>query len=92
MFPALLPQDRRKFGPLGWNIRYDFTDGDLNVSLAQLQEYLDKWVVGRGAGTPDEGSGTGERGSRATGQAAGRPCGIKGALSNLSGARCFTLP
>ncbi|PNG98992.1 Dynein heavy chain 1, axonemal, partial [Tetrabaena socialis] len=34
--------DRRKFGPLGWNIRYDFTDGDLNVSLAQLQEYLDR--------------------------------------------------
>ncbi|KAF5829736.1 dynein heavy chain and region D6 of dynein motor-domain-containing protein [Dunaliella salina] len=34
-------QDRRKFGPLGWNIRYDFTDGDLNVSLAQMKEYLD---------------------------------------------------
>jgi Na+/melibiose symporter-like transporter len=23
--------------------RYDFTDGDLNVSLAQLQEYLDSY-------------------------------------------------
>ena len=41
LFHAVI-QDRRKFGPLGWNIRYDFTDGDLNVSLAQLQEYLDK--------------------------------------------------
>lgn len=42
LFHAVI-QDRRKFGPLGWNIRYDFTDGDLNVSLAQLQEYLDKY-------------------------------------------------
>ncbi|GLC56009.1 hypothetical protein PLESTB_001054700 [Pleodorina starrii] len=44
LFHAVI-QDRRKFGPLGWNIRYDFTDGDLNVSLAQLQEYLDKYRV-----------------------------------------------
>ncbi|GLI62391.1 hypothetical protein VaNZ11_005010 [Volvox africanus] len=44
LFHAVI-QDRRKFGPLGWNIRYDFTDGDLNVSLAQLQEYLDKYTV-----------------------------------------------
>ncbi|GAX80571.1 hypothetical protein CEUSTIGMA_g8008.t1 [Chlamydomonas eustigma] len=42
LFHAVI-QDRRKFGPLGWNIRYDFTDGDLSVSLAQMQEYLDKY-------------------------------------------------
>jgi dynein heavy chain len=38
-----MKQDRRKFGPLGWNIRYDFTDGDLMVSLQQMHEYLDKY-------------------------------------------------
>ena len=42
LFHAVI-QDRRKFGPLGWNIRYDFTDGDLTVSLQQMQEYLDKY-------------------------------------------------
>jgi len=42
LFHAVI-QDRRKFGALGWNIRYDFTDGDLMVSLQQMHEYLDKY-------------------------------------------------
>ncbi|CAG9466771.1 unnamed protein product [Pedinophyceae sp. YPF-701] len=42
LFHAVI-MDRRKFGALGWNIRYDFTDGDLSVSLAQMKQYLDDY-------------------------------------------------
>eukprot|EP00954_Amorphochlora_amoebiformis_P013449 1056195-Amorphochlora_amoeboformis.AAC.1 len=34
---------RREYGPLGWNIPYAFTQGDLDVSVAHLREFLDMY-------------------------------------------------
>jgi dynein heavy chain, axonemal len=36
-------QDRRKFGPIGWNIAYDFTNEDLTVNLKQLRIFLEEY-------------------------------------------------
>ena len=33
-------QERRKFGPLGWNTPYDFSDGDLSSGLETVQLFL----------------------------------------------------
>lgn len=36
-------QDRRKFGPIGWNIPYNFTPEDLITNRRQLKYFLDNY-------------------------------------------------
>lgn len=42
LFHAII-QDRRKFGPIGWNIAYEFTNEDLVVCKKQLRMLLDEY-------------------------------------------------
>eukprot|EP00198_Chlamydomonas_reinhardtii_P006936 XP_001696272.1 dynein heavy chain 3 [Chlamydomonas reinhardtii] len=68
IYGELSDAERRRFGPLGWNVRYEFSDGDLSAAMRTLQMFLVE-----GAAAASTSASPGAAGAGAAGLTGMRP-------------------